>query len=1441
MLLNATIFNTRIATRGLIDLLRPRLFHVDEYKVPQNSVIHMLDFDKETYNVVYPTFEHLFLKNYQSKTKIPIEFPEELTHSEGAIINNKIIVRKESQKWLNKDRRFIRAKEDYNYNPNTPIIIDYNLLKLRYRYPVSLTKMNSVLDEEYIPGSSYIEHKNLMSSFFDIINKKVKEHPDKLHHILIDTPINFYSINIYERLNKMKPIIGYRSLRNHKNYFLYQLITWLNVNERSKSYLSSLEEDNLSKIYITVRHKNYYTVLRLDILYSLLNTNTVPSKTKLDTRKAQVLANKFFFMVSRMSEALDEKARHEGDDADDTGQGSDNNRDEEESYPHSLTDSSSVSSFAKKSYLDKVSKIDDINEDADINAISEDDIDTDDELIDLSEEENEEKKEQEQEVTHPEEILQSIEDNDIAIHDSKLEDKLNHHIEYLIKNKLATSAQIRELRKLLQNRKEAKDPYTKQKLVDEFVKISPEEIILDESVKKLPVKAKYIKQEMAYESTKSLDTHYVKNVYKKDLLASIYKLEDAGLVIKEHKIEDEISKLGHYEVHSIKIKPLDGQESTLYFKLPKIDENGEMLLSGVNVRLRKQRSDLPIRKISHNKVALNSYYGKTFIESTEKKAYDYYGYLVNYIKDSYIGKKDTLLKVNKLQLGHLYNNTVKEPAILSALKKHFLTLDITTSKDNYVFNFDREELNNQLDPQYKTLTDPIPVGYNSKKEIIALNKDETFVNLKTQENLGRFEDILEIDHDRLPLTYSTIKLMGEGVPLGPVIAFHIGLMPMLKYLKATVKIVESSKRAPLEKYEYKIRFADYSLILDRRNYHHTLLLSGFNYFKDFIKSYNLEDFNKKDVYYNLLEYRNFNIAVIKEMEVSRDLFIDPITKQILEDMGEPSEYVPLLLRANEMLTSFDHPDINDMAYSRIKGYERVPGSVYRTLAESIRAYKFKRSSKRKVELSPYEIWNSIAMDNAKKLVEDINPIVYAKETEAVTLAGSDGLNKDNVKKELRAYHPSDMGVISESTVDNSDVGVNTFMTPYARLKDIRGRLDTADTSYKEDKFKLFSTSALLSPFADHDDPKRVNFIGIQNGHTIAVKGAHQPIVRTSYEYVLPYRMKKLYTSVAEEDGKAVDVTDKYMIVEYKSGKRDKIKLGSIISVAAGNYIKHHLVPVYQKNQSFKKGDIIAYNDKFFERDWLDKTVIVPKIAKTTTVAFAVTNDVFEDGCSISRKLSSELQTDYVHVVKKVIEFDKEIVDMVKVGDHVEPTTTLFTVIEPVGDITNLTPEALQLLKNLSSLSPKAKIKGYVSKIEINYNGDYEDMSPSIRKIAKMLDKEIEEETRDTDMPIKNNKVGFEYRVDGNNLADNTLELKIYLVRDLEAAVGDKVVFGHQLKSIISNVYDGKIYNEDNEEVDAIFGYLSVMNRITLSPILLGTTTYLLKRLSKKAVEVYRGK
>jgi len=103
----------------------------------------------------------------------------------------------------------------------------------------------------------------------------------------------------------------------------------------------------------------------------------------------------------------------------------------------------------------------------------------------------------------------------------------------------------------------------------------------------------------------------------------------------------------------------------------------------------------------------------------------------------------------------------------------------------------------------------------------------------------------------------------------------------------------------------------------------SLLINGFSYYKDFIKEYELDEFTLKSVYLNMLEFRGQTLKHLNELDLLRSLFIDPITKDVLQDINEPTEFIPLLFRANELLQDLSHPDINDPSYARIRGYERI--------------------------------------------------------------------------------------------------------------------------------------------------------------------------------------------------------------------------------------------------------------------------------------------------------------------------------------------------------------------------------------------------------------------------------------------------------------------------------------------------------------------------------------
>lgn len=51
--------------------------------------------------------------------------------------------------------------------------------------------------------------------------------------------------------------------------------------------------------------------------------------------------------------------------------------------------------------------------------------------------------------------------------------------------------------------------------------------------------------------------------------------------------------------------------------------------------------------------------------------------------------------------------------------------------------------------------------------------------------------------------------------------------------------------------------------------------------------------------------------------------------------------------------------------------------------------------------------------------------------------------------------------------------------------------------------------------------------------------------------------------------------------------------------------------------------------------------------------------------------------------------------------------------------------------------------------------------------------------------------------------------------------------------------ESEMFSEDGDEIEAIFGYRSIEARIVLSPIVIGTTTTLLKIIGRNAAKLYR--
>ena len=368
-----------------------------------------------------------------------------------------------------------------------------------------------------------------------------------------------------------------------------------------------------------------------------------------------------------------------------------------------------------------------------------------------------------------------------------------------------------------------------------------------------------------------------------------------------------------------------------------------------------------------------------------------------------------------------------------------------------------------------------------------------------------------------------------------------------------------------------------------------------------------------------------------------------------------------------------------------------------------------------------------------------------------------------------------------------------------------------------------------------------NFISIQQAHTVQGKGYHQPYIRTGYEAVIPYRVTSMFAVAAKQDGKVVSIASEGLIVEYADGSQLGVKLGRRFGNAEGSTYPHDIVANVRENEVFKKGKTLAYNTGFFEEDHLNPGGIIWKSSLAVSTALYESYQTHEDSSAISVAVSQKLSTKTTKIRPFVVELGQGVRNIVKVGQTVQPNDVLF-LLEDVAtaDTSMFDSDTLSTLKRLSTNAPKAKYKGTVDRILVLYHGDKEDMSSSLRTLANQSDKTLATEAKAIGEPVHTGSVSADYRVSGKPLILNTAEIQIFITVDDRSGVGDKGVFGPQLKTVHGEVLPDNVLTEFGDVIGGVFGYRSIAARIVTSTLNVGMNTTLLIKGSKNALKIYNG-
>lgn len=1424
-------FILKQAIRSHIYLSDPPITPQDEVTIPRFTVLHYLDSTQDNH---FPDRSLYYFKDLSINKKIPIQHSEDLISKEGTVSLNNRYLPAEIRKWNQSNLKLFRSR-DLSEFPNTDAalisVYNYNTVKDLYNYQNTIQ-------------TQYNIHKNLTETFWTGVQSSLIANPDSIAIVPIELPSLIPSYIVINKLIRLSPVKLMRVVTDHRLLWVLDLYKWLVQEFRKDTPLKEIKDEDSHRLVIEFKCKGYSSFLPMSVIRMLSKESELKYSNKQPEEKVVKLFLLSLRRIQNKVTALLDKTVEVTEPLE-----TQNEEDREETKPEEIKIQETGFADPKLPTLNAILAKQEENlelEDISIDTLLEEE--EDDSFVDSFFEEKlsgitEPTKLVEQKPSYKEEIEESVSpiktytpEETAKLLNAKTADQITEDfLAKAISAKTHTSADLRALRKLKENRSLLKNPYNDIETLDHRIEVAPKDIPLTKESTSIPVNNTLVPDNLKTDIIGNFDKQYLSQMYRSDIVSCVANLEKAGIIIKNYEVEDVITATDNYETHKLTLKPLEGKESTVYFRIPKISSEGNMVVGGLTYKMRKQRTDLPIRKISPIRVALTSNSSKLFVSRTERKTNDPDAYLLKYIQSDYLGDS---VKIKKLIPVSKTLNKHKLPNTYHLLSSHYNEIHA----ENFTLLLDPDNTTNYITEKVATdikQKNMFFCGHLKNKNILVMDMSNNLYDYSEgMTAIGKLEDLLDMDKEKIPKPFSVLKVLGDDIPLGVCMSYYLGLSGLIAVTNTEYKLLGPRQQYKPTDNELVLRFSDQKLILTVDTLEKKLLFNGFLFYKDFTKQYNLEDFDNHDVYLNLVEFRGAGLIHLKELNNLRDLFLDPITIDVLEQIGEPTEFLKLLLKANQLLDNYSHPDINDPAHSRIRGYDRVPGLMYRALVESVREYKIRGRSGSKVNLDPYKVWNFITQDSTVKSCEELNPVLNLKEIEAVTLTGADGLSKDATPKELRRFHPNDAGLMSEATVDSSDVALNLYLVPYAKLKGVRGLVDSDAKDHVENKSKVFSSSVQLAPMSDGDDAKRINFVNVQYSHTIPSEGYVQPIIRSNYEYVVPYKVSSMYAVMASEDGTVLSVTDKLITVKYKSGYTKAYKLGTQYGRMEGSIYSHELITDLTSNSKFKEGEAICYNSSFFERDWLDKTKLLSKTTGMTTVALTMNSEVFEDSSAISKSLANKITTTIVKEKSFIIDFKTNLLNLQPVGSKVEPNTILFTGMDEAGDYTNLSESSIAMLQNLASLSPRAKVDGVIDRYEIKYNGDLNDMSPSLRKLANKLDRETIESTQGTEHEISTNRVNSEYRSEGRNLNLDTLELKVFIRVKLRMSAGDKGVFANQMKSVVSDIYSYNIQTETGDTVDSFFSYRGVINRVVTSPILMGTVSRTTRLVSKQVSDIY---
>lgn len=1357
-------FNQRFSIRRTDEFAKPRIIPLEKLEIPRGSVFHTVDMDQV---VIAPPVSTPYLQ---------VEKPAQIRHhfklAEDGIIGRPIPVPIQGQErqilaYHRENRRFRRMGNDDSLvqrDLKVLLIENYTPMLPRYRYPDTLMSWYERLHNVQLTITNQIkaDTEEYMRQNYLFVNVG-----DELP--AYDRFKNTYNNRVKNKLERFNTF---------DSLWLLELFAWA-IGDNNSSLFGGMDINQLSRVNIVFIHNAGFAVMNLGIIERMRKDN--------GGRLTNDQVSRCFYRMLIQVMTAKPTDVHDIEYVDSEG-----NVEIHPGNPNSTDVEVMVDDIDEELSEEEEAAVNDFDAQEDI-------------VVEVPKED-----------TKPTTIVveKVIKHGDV----------IKQNLESLAEVGAVSAKAYKFLSEAPDRLNAMPNPYNPNETYEQGMTIDPEELKV--TPKKSLVKTWTTTDDWTHNAIDDITERYNTKMLHKDVLAAVASSQRLGLVIHDHRIEKEISVTGNIEHHTVRVQPLGGEPVSVRFSIPVLTPDGTWVANGTEYTMRRQRVDVPIRKINFNTVSLTTGYGKNFVSRSEKVANDYGRWLANNIIISAYDIKDT--KVTDARVSNVFVADYSP-----VLPKHYTMMARRVAHFNsmgYLWNFDVKALDEFFGEKVvKDLSskDMVPVAKGRGDVVLGMDKHSQLYKVKGDniENLGTISEFLGFDQGKKPHEVTELSIMGKSLTLGFIFAYYLGLTGMLRHFGILFEVLPPGQRIDKSSYDSIFRLADAKIAATCENDKQRMILHGLDRYIKHMVTYTESEMEREDIYLNLIrDVDKLTPRYIKELKSMRTGYVDDMHARILRNMGEPETFIGLLERSNEMLLNdYSKPEINADEMMFV-GNQRISYHVYTAFTRAARNYNNAPGSNRKFELTNDMVWGAINSDPSVLLAPGANPVQSIKEKDVVTLGGTGGRGRVTMVQNTRVFDKSDLGVVSGNTVDSTDVAITAFLTNNPRIVTIDGITGQRGEIDKETG-TLFSFIDGMAPDGLMDDGKRQNFVGIQWGSATTTVGSYASPYRTELEKAVAHRTSKKHARIVEKDCKVISKDEDHITVKYGDGSTESFQLGRWFGAHEGTYYPHTLVSNWKVGDKLTAGTVLAYNEQHFEPDLYDKTQVNLKNGIVLNTALVEGEEVIEDSCGISEEASLLMESDTTKVKDTTLRMDQHLLEILQEGAHLEVDTILCTFSDtPVEGNSGFSEEAAKTLHSLSAYAPTSGVRGHIDKIEVFYHGDPEDATDALkslilskdrqrRKIAKLLG---------DDVPTSGS-VNGDFRVEGVPLAYNQVCIRFYITHRVPMAAADKGVVANQLKTTVQEVLRGRNETESGRKIGILFGRTSVDARIVGSVMRIGTS------------------